>query len=134
MYRKMQMQMKSLKDSSRPKYLRRLRDWKRRSSSVVLDRISCEAQQTETRIVRGPGGEVQMAGGRRTEICEEMERRLEELQQAGQLEPLQDQLGEEASLIEEDEDYLFNLERHRRKAGCTDITSQAAPPRFLRGQ
>ena len=114
----------------------RLREWRRRSSSVVLDRISCKAQQTETRIVRGParGGEEQMAGGRRTEICEEMERRLEELQQAGQLEPLQDQLGEEASLIEEDEDYLFNLERHRRKAGFTDITSQAAPVRFNRDQ
>ena len=49
---------------------------------------------------------------RRLQIMEHLEKTLDE-----ELELMEDEAGdfEEENLIEEDEDYLFNLERHRRK-------------------
>ena len=71
------------------------------------------------------------SGYTRMEIMEHMEERMKELEELDE-DGLEDKEElEERNLIEEDEDYLMNLERYRRKKEKEDLKQTAWEPSLV---
>eukprot|EP00092_Neocalanus_flemingeri_P015628 GFUD01016916.1.p1 GENE.GFUD01016916.1~~GFUD01016916.1.p1 ORF type:complete len:108 (-),score=47.57 GFUD01016916.1:123-446(-) len=72
-------------------------------------------------------------GNRRMEIMEQMEQRMEELEELtdDNMPEYKGEDMEERNLIEEDDDYLFNLERYRRKMEKKGLTGTIWEPSLV---